>query len=201
MPADYPQLLVESRASWRSWLRSQHAAAPGVWVVTWKKGGTGPHVPYEDLVCEALCFGWIDGQARTVDAERSQRLLTPRRPASTWSRLNKQRVERLTAGGLMGPAGLAMVELARRTGTWTALDLVEDLVEPDELRAALDMVPTARRNWDGFPRSTRRAILEWISSAKADATRDKRIRRTVDEAAVGRRANQPRQLRSVGGAS
>jgi uncharacterized protein YdeI (YjbR/CyaY-like superfamily) len=98
----------------------------------------------------------------------------------------------------MAPAGVAMVELARRTGTWTALDLVEELVEPAELRAALDAVPAARRSWDGFPRSTRRALMEWISSAKTDATRDKRVRATVDEAAVGRRANQPRQPRSAG---
>ena len=201
MPADYPQVQVESRSQWRSWLRAQHASAPGAWVVTWKKGGTGPHVPYDDVVCEALCFGWIDSLGRKVDAERSQLLLTPRKPASNWSRLNKQRVERLTAAGLMEPAGIAMVELARRTGTWTALDLVEDLVEPDELRAALDAVPAARKSWDGFPRSTRRRILQWIGTAKTDATRDKRVRETVDDAAAGRRANQPRSSGNVGGGS
>jgi uncharacterized protein YdeI (YjbR/CyaY-like superfamily) len=198
MPADYQQLLVESRAQWRSWLQDQHATAPGVWAVTWKKGRSGPHVPYADLVEEALCFGWIDSLGRKVDDERSQLLLTPRKPASKWSRLNKQRVARLTAAGLMAPAGLAMVELAQRTGTWTALDLVEDLVEPAELRAALDAVPAARRHWDGFPRSARRAILEWIGSARTDQTRDKRVRKAVEEAAVGRRANQPRQPRSAG---
>jgi uncharacterized protein YdeI (YjbR/CyaY-like superfamily) len=194
----YPQLPVESRAGWRAWLQEHHGSAAGVWAVTWKKSSPGPYVAYEDLVEEALCFGWIDSLGRRLDAERTRLLFTPRKPASTWSRPNKERIERLTAAGLMAPAGLAMVELARRTGTWTALDLVEDLVEPAELRAALDAVPAARQSWDGFPRSTRRAILEWISSAKTDATRDKRVRTTVDEAAVGRWANQPRQPRPAG---
>ncbi len=195
MAVDHSQLLVESRAAWRSWLREQHGSAAGVWAVTWKKTSPGPYVSYEELVEEALCFGWIDSLGRRLDDERTQLLFTPRKPASKWSRPNKERIERLTAAGLMAPAGEAMVELAKRTGTWTALDLVEDLVEPPELRAALDAVPAARRSWDGFPRSTRRAILEWISSARTDATRDKRVRTTVDEAAAGRRANQPRSSR------
>ena len=94
---------------------------------------------------EALCFGWIDGQAKPLDATRSQRLLTPRKPKSKWSGLNKAWITELTAAGLMHPAGQAMVELAKRTGTWTALDAVEALVEPDELRAALDANLDARR--------------------------------------------------------
>ena len=192
MPADYEQVLVESRSQWRSWLAEHHGSATGVWAVTWKKAAPGPSVAYEDLVEEALCFGWIDSLARRLDDERTQLMFTPRKPASRWSGPNRERWERLTAAGLMQPAGLAMVELAQRTGTWTALDLVERLVEPPELTAALDAVPAARRSWDGFPPSARRAILDWIYSAKTDATRGKRVRATVDEAAAGRRANQPR---------
>ena len=192
MAVDHPQVLLESRAAWRSWLQEHHGSAPGVWAVTWKKNSPGPYVSYQDLVEEALCYGWIDSLGRKLDAERTQLLFTPRKPASRWSRPNKERIERLTAAGLMAPAGVAMVELARRTGTWTALDRAEDLVEPPELRAALDAVPAARRSWDGFPPSARRAILDWIYSAKTAATRDRRVRTTVDEAAVGRRANQPR---------
>jgi uncharacterized protein YdeI (YjbR/CyaY-like superfamily) len=90
----------------------------------------------------------------------------------------------------MHPAGQAMVELAKRTGTWTALDAVEALVEPDELRAALDANLDARRYWDAFPPSTRRAILEWIGSAKRPAIHQKRIVETVEQAALNVRANQ-----------
>jgi uncharacterized protein YdeI (YjbR/CyaY-like superfamily) len=121
------------------------------------------------------------------------KLVTPRKPRSNWSRLNKERVDRLTAAGLMLPAGLAVVERARQDGSWTALDQVEALEEPPALRTALDARPDARTAWDTFPRSTRGAILEWISNARTPATRDQRIATTVTQAAVGRRANQWRQ--------
>ena len=90
----------------------------------------------------------------------------------------------------MHPAGQAMVDLAKRTGTWTALDAVEALVEPDELRAALDANLDARWHWDAFPPSTRRAILEWIGSAKRPETHQKRIVETAEKAALNVRANQ-----------
>ncbi len=185
---------VTSRSELRSWLAAHHADSPGIWLVTWKKG-RGPHVPYDDVVDEALCFGWVDSRPGTVDTDRSRRLLTPRRPGSNWSRVNKARVARLTGAGLMEPAGLAVVDTAQRDGSWTALDAVEDLVEPDDLRAALDAEPGARPNWDGFPRSTRRAILEWILGARTPPTRARRITETATQAAAGIRANQWRQPR------
>lgn len=199
MSATYPQLLVESQEQWHQWLLAHHDAAPGVWVVTWKKG-RGPYVAYDDVVDEAIAFGWVDGQGRPVDDERSQRLVTPRRPRSGWSRKNKERVARLTAAGLMQPAGLRAVEASRRDGGWTALDQVEELHEPAELAAALAADTEARRHWDAFPRSTKRAILEWIGSAKTDVTRTRRIATTVSEAAQGRRANQWRQPKGTQGA-
>jgi len=188
----YPQLQIASRHEWRDWLTGHHATSPGVWVVTWKRG-RGPYVPYDDLVEEAICFGWVDSLPRTVDADRSGRLLTPRKPTGNWSRVNKARVARLTEAGLMAQAGLAAVELAQRNGTWTALDAVEDLHEPDDLRTALDADPVARSHWDAFPRSAKRAVLEWIATAKADATRARRVAETVTQAAANRRANQWRQ--------
>lgn len=122
---------------------------------------------------------------------RSALLMTPRTLRSRWSRANKERVARLTEAGLMAPAGLAAVEeRARESGAWTALDAVEDLVEPDDLRAALAADPAALGIWNGFPRSARRGILEWILDAKRPETREKRIRVTVEDAAAGRRANQ-----------
>lgn len=192
MSGDLERVPVESREQWRAWLTAHHAISPGIWLVTWRKGH-GPYVAYDDVVDEALCFGWIDSRPRSLDARRTQRLLTPRRPGSNWSLVNKQRVERLTAAGLMHHAGLDAVRTAQRDGSWTALDTVEVLTEPDDLRAALDAVPVARAHWDTFPRSARRAILEWIGNAKAGATRARRIDRTVSDAADGRRANQWRQ--------
>lgn len=183
------QVTVETRAQWRAWLAEQAASSRGIWLVRWKKSSGHPHVPYDDVVEEALCFGWVDSLQRTLDEQRSQLMITPRKPGSNWSRSNKQRVERLLAAGLMAPAGLAAVESARRDGSWSALDEVEDLVEPGDLRAALDADPDARRQWDAFPRSARRAILEWLLGAKRPETRARRAAEIARLAARGERAN------------
>ena len=128
-----------------------------------------------------------------VDEHRSARLLTPRKPGSNWSARNKARVEQLANDGRMHPAGLAAVVAAKANGAWTALDEAETLTEPADLAAALDATPGARRYWNAFPRSARRAILEWITNAKTSTTRQARIQRTAADAARNIRANQWRQ--------
>ena len=188
----YERVEVVSREDLHGWLAEHHATSPGCWVVTFKKG-RGPHVPWAEIVRELLCFGWIDSKGQRVDPDRTSLLITPRRPGSGWSRVNKEHLDVLLAEGRMQPAGLAAVERAKADGSWTRLDAVETLAEPDDLRAALDAEPRARTAWDGFPRSARRALLEWITSAKREPTRAQRVARTVSEAAAGRRANQPRQ--------
>jgi uncharacterized protein YdeI (YjbR/CyaY-like superfamily) len=193
VPDDLPEVTIESRRQWRAWLAENHASAPGVWLTRYKKASGRGQVSYDDVVEEALCFGWVDSRPRSLDENRSQLLVTPRKPTSRWSRLNKQRVERLLAAGLMTPAGLAAVEVARRNGAWTALDDVEELAEPADLSEALDARPAARRHWDAFPRSTRRAILEWITAAKRPQTRATRIEQTATLAERNVRANQWRQ--------
>jgi uncharacterized protein YdeI (YjbR/CyaY-like superfamily) len=193
MSERYEQVTVRSRSEWRRWLSTHHASSPGVWAVTYKKEAAGPSVSYGSIVEEALCFGWIDSTRKAVDGDRSRLLVTPRKPKSRWSKINKERVDRLMAAGKMQPAGLAAIEVSKANGNWERLDAVERLEEPDDLRAALDRRPKARAAWDGFPRSTKRAILEWISTAKKDETRAKRVAETVSEAAQGRRANRWRQ--------
>jgi len=195
----YEQVQTETRDQLRDWLARNHATSPGIWLVTWKKTSGRPHLAYDDIVEEALAFGWVDSQPRTVDGQRSARLLTPRKPGSNWSRLNKQRVERLLAAGLMQPAGLAAIAVAKANGRWTALDQTETLAEPADLAAVLDADPAARRYWDAFPRSARRAILEWIGNARTDATRQARIERTASDAARGIRTNQWRQPKRPAG--
>ena len=187
--SSYERLSVGTRAEWRAWLAEHHATSPGVWLVQ-RKRGPGP--TYDDVVEEALCFGWVDSQVRSLDTDRAEQLLTPRRRSSVWARSNKERVTRLTAAGLMTPAGLAVVERAKASGQWTLLDDVEDLVEPADLRAALDADPAARSAWDAFPPSGRKSLLGWIATAKRAPTRERRIATTVSEAAAGRRADQPR---------
>jgi uncharacterized protein YdeI (YjbR/CyaY-like superfamily) len=185
----------ETRAEWRRWLAANHAASDGVWVVSWKAATGRPVVPYAELVEEALCVGWIDSLANRLDDERHLQLMTPRKRGSGWSRSNKERVERLSAAGLMAPAGRAAVEAAKADGSWSALDDVENLIEPPELAAALDAVPPARASWDGFSPSSRKAVLQWIATARRPATRERRIAETVRLATEGRKANQPEPRR------
>ena len=189
MSSAYESTEVASREDLHAWLEQNHATSPGCWLVTWKKG-RGPYLPYAEVVRELLCFGWIDSKGQRVDDDRTSLLVTPRRAGSGWSKVNKEHLEVLHASGRMQPAGLAAVEQAKADGSWTRLDAVETLAEPDDLRRALDTVPAAREHWDTFPRSARRAILEWISSARREPTRAQRVALTVTEAAAGRRANQ-----------
>ena len=196
----YQQVQVSSRRQWRAWLGENHSSASGVWLITWKKASGGPHVPYDDMVEEALAHGWVDSKGHTLDQDRWQLLMTPRKPRSKWSRANKERIERLSAAGLMHPAGEAAVAAAKENGAWSALDEVEALTEPEDLRQALDASPDARRHWDAFPPSAKRAILEWISNAKRVETRAKRVQETARLAAHDVRANQwrqPKKRRSV----
>ena len=180
------------RAAWRRWLEANHEFAPGVWLVSWRKhtGRGGPS--YEDAVEEALCFGWIDSRGGKLDNDRTMLWFSPRKPGSGWARPNKERVKRLRAAGLMTPSGQRVIDRAQADGSWSRLDDIENLVVPDDLAAALAARPPARDNWEAFPRSVRRSILEWISQAKREATRTKRVEETARLAEVGERANQGR---------
>lgn len=184
-----PRVEVADRSELRGWLQRSHASASGVWIVTRKKRAGGL-VAWSDVVEEALCFGWVDSLPRKLDAEHSMLLLTPRKASSRWSAKNKAHVADLERRGAMQPAGRAAVERAKRNGTWTALDGVEALEVPSDLATALAAQRGARAYWDAFPPSIRRGILEWILSAKREATRRARIDETATLAAKNVRANQ-----------
>jgi uncharacterized protein YdeI (YjbR/CyaY-like superfamily) len=183
----------KSRAAWRAWLEKNHARAEGVWLVSYKKATGKPRMEYEEAVEEALCFGWIDSKPNKLDDERSLLWFAPRKAGTGWSKLNKERVARLIRAGLMTEAGLAKVKSARQDGSWNALDAVDALEMPSDLAQAFSENETARGYFEAFPKSVRRGILEWISTAKKPETRAKRIAETVSLAAQNIRANQWRQ--------
>ncbi len=184
-----------SRAEWREWLQQHHSQAEGIWLISYKKASGKPRLEYEDAVEEALCFGWIDSKPNKLDEERSMVWFAPRKPGTGWSRHNKERVARLIASGQMTPAGMEKIEAAQQDGSWEALDAVEALEIPVDLQEALAAYPTARAFFNDFPRSVKRAILEWISNAKRPETRQKRIEATARLAAEKKRANQWRDQR------
>ena len=187
---DKPVVYAASRLNWRKWLEKNHLKEKAIWLVINKKSSGKPGVDYAGAVEEALCFGWIDSVANKRDAESSYQYFTPRKPKSMWSKLNKQRVEKLEATGLMTEAGMRMVELAKATGTWDALNEVEEAIIPDDMVRLLKKKKTAEKHFLAFSVSVRKQILSWILSAKTPATREKRIKETVELAARNVKANQ-----------
>jgi uncharacterized protein YdeI (YjbR/CyaY-like superfamily) len=181
---------AKSRAEWRKWLAKHHTRGEGVWLITYKKATGKPRVEYDDSVEEALCFGWVDSKPGKLDEERSMLYFAPRKARTGWSAINKRRVEKVLAAGLMMPAGLAKVEAARRDGSWAKLDAVEALEIPEDLGMALDAYPAARGHFEAFPRAVKRGILEWILNAKKAETRAKRVAETARLAQENQRANQ-----------
>lgn len=191
MADDVERVHLETRAEWRAWLAEHHADSRGVNLVSWRTPTGRPAVGYEESVFEALCFGWVDSVGRRLDDERSTLYFSPRKPRSGWARTNKARVEQLRAEGLMTEAGERAIAEAVANGAWTLLDDVENGVEPDDLPAALDAEPDARRRWDAFPPSARKAMLEWLVQARTTPTRDRRLATVVAQAALGVRAYPP----------
>ncbi len=184
---------VMTVAEWRGWLEQHHTQTEGIWLITYKKASGKPSVGYDVSVEEALCFGWIDSKGRKLDDERTMLWFAPRKPRSGWSRSNKERVERLLTDGRMAEPGLAKIRVAQQDGSWTALDAVEALEVPEDLAAAFATFTNARQHFDAFPRSAKRAILEWISAAKTAATRIKRINETARLAQTNEHAKQGRK--------
>ena len=179
-----------TRKVWHTWLAKNHEKETSVWLIIFHKKSRQASVYYDEAVEEALCFGWVDSVSNSRNEESSYLYFAKRKPKSNWSKANKDRVEKLTKLGLIMPAGQAMIDLAKQKGTWTALEVVDQLTIPPDMQKLFDKNKTAEKNFLAFPASTRRGILEWILNAKRSETRQKRIEETVTLAAQNIRANQ-----------
>lgn len=179
---------VKTRCDLRIWLQANYLQSQGIWLVTYKK----PHqyyLSYNDIVEECLCFGWIDSLPRKLDQTRTMLYISPRKQGSNWSKVNKQRIAKLQQIGLIQEAGLRKIAQAKQDGSWSFLDDVEALIVPDDLQLAFAHNKIAQENWQAFPPSYKRGILEWIKNAKKPETRVKRIQDTVTKAAKNIKAN------------
>ncbi len=172
-----------SREEWRQWLKENHSSSQSVWLVQYKQKSAMPSIPWSDSVDEALCFGWIDSTRKTIDEERFIQFFTKRKPNSNWSKINKAKVERLIAGGLMAEAGLKSIELAKKNGSWSILDDVEELMIPKDLEEALLSKPGSGEYFNNLSKSVKKMMLQWVVLAKRPETREKRITEIAELAA------------------
>jgi uncharacterized protein YdeI (YjbR/CyaY-like superfamily) len=183
---DLPIIAFESADAWEEWLEEHHAAAQGVWLKFAKKASGKPSVTYVEAVNAALCFGWIDGQAKGFDADYSLQRFTPRRPKSAWSQINRGRADTLIAQGKMRAAGLREVERARADGRWDAAYASPSRIEvPEDFQAALDANPAAAEFFATLTGTNRYAFLYRITTAKKPETRQKRIEQFIAMLAAG----------------
>jgi uncharacterized protein YdeI (YjbR/CyaY-like superfamily) len=181
-PDEAQQISAADQSALRAWFEAHHDTEVGVWLVYWKAGSGHPSVTRNEAVDVALCFGWIDSRVRGIDEDRYRQWFSPRKPAGDWSRINKEKIERLTAEGRMAPAGLEAVAVAKANGSWRALEASDALIVPDDLADALDRDADARHSYEGYPEGVRRGILEQVYGAKRSDTRQRRIAAVVEAA-------------------
>lgn len=178
---DLPILAFESQQAFHEWLDRHHADSPGFYLRIYKKASKTPTVTYAEALDEALCYGWIDSTKNAYDAESFLQRFTPRKPRSVWSQVNQEHVARLIAEGRMQPAGMQMIEEAKRNGQWEkAYEPGSRATVPEDLQARLDLDAEAKEFFEGLSKTNRYALLYRIQSVKKPETRLKRLDWAMD---------------------
>jgi uncharacterized protein YdeI (YjbR/CyaY-like superfamily) len=156
-------------------LLENHQIKQSVWLVQYKKKTNVSTVAWSAAVDEALCFGWIDSIKKSIDDEKFIQFFGKRKPTSVWSKINKEKVKRLIAEGLMAQAGMDSISIAKQNGSWALLDAVEELEIPKDLLAAFQRRPGAEKYFLSLSKSVRKSMLQWLVLAKRPETRQNRI--------------------------
>lgn len=164
-----------SVSAWREWLEQNHLSAQSVWLLYYTKSSGKPTISWSEAVDVALCFGWIDSTRIKIDAETSRQYFTKRKAKSTWSRVNKDKIEQLTAAGLMTEAGMKCVEIAKQNGSWTVLDSIEALEIPEILELAFSQQEGSKQKFQALSKSKQKLMLYGLKAAKTIPTQEKRI--------------------------
>ncbi|XLS27964.1 YdeI/OmpD-associated family protein [Flavobacteriaceae bacterium M23B6Z8] len=175
-----PELDFPTKEAFRAWLEENHTTSTGIYLILYRLSSDNHNMRWEEAVQEALCFGWIDSTVKRIDDERRRQLFTPRKPKSVWSKLNKSYIKNLIKEKRMHPSGLAKIAQAKKDGSWTALDDVENGIIPEDLQKAFDENPKAFENYNGFSRGYRKSYLYWLNQAKREATRQQRIEKIIE---------------------
>ncbi|MEV4886314.1 YdeI/OmpD-associated family protein [Chitinophaga ginsengisegetis] len=175
-PKELPELFFETQQQWEKWLAKHHTQEDGIWLRMYKKDSKIPSINYAQALEEALCYGWIDGMAKSVDETSYIQKFTPRRPKSIWSERNTKHIARLTAEGKMKPAGIRQVELAKADGRWEkAYATQSEATIPDDFMAALKKNKKAAAFFETLNKQNKFAIYFRLQNAKKPETRAKRI--------------------------
>ncbi len=175
---------------WRNWLKENHQSKQSVWLIYYKSASEHYNLSWSEAVDEALCFGWIDSRRNTIDQERFKQLFSKRKAKSIWSKINKEKVDRLIQENRMTKAGYEAIKVAKQNGYWNLFDQVDQLIVPEDLGKALAAKPNAKEFFDALSPSAMKAILGWILLAKKLETREKRIAEVVHRAAKGLKPKQ-----------
>ena len=170
-----PQYYFKNDTEWRNWLYDNHSKSQGIYLILYKVGHEKESMRWEDAVRVALCFGWIDSTVKSLGDGKRQQYFCPRKAKSTWSKLNKTHIADLIAKGLMHESGMKKIEAAKKDGSWTLLDDVENGVVPNDLQKAFDQNLQAYENFQNFTKGQRKSYLYWLKQAKREATKQKRI--------------------------
>jgi uncharacterized protein YdeI (YjbR/CyaY-like superfamily) len=177
---DKPEIYFKTDIEWRSWLEINHNASNGVYLILYTVASNKPSMRWEEAVQVALCFGWIDSTVKKLNHERRRQYFCPRNPKSTWSKLNKTYIQQLIKIDLMHQSGLIKIEAAKKDGSWSALDAVENLVIPEDLQTLFNKNNIAYKNYQNFAPSYRKSYLYWLNQAKRKETRLNRIQQIIE---------------------
>ncbi|HEY5824479.1 MAG TPA: YdeI/OmpD-associated family protein [Cyclobacteriaceae bacterium] len=179
-----------SQQAWRQWLKQNHRSQESVWLILYKKEANKPTINWSDAVDEALCFGWVDSKRKPFDEEKFLQFFSKRKPNGTWSKVNKEKIERLIAAEQMTKAGLKVIEAAKQNGSWTILDEVEKLIIPKDLTKEFKAWPGSKDFFLSLSKSVRKAILQWLVLAKQQETRQRRMSEIAELASQELRPKQ-----------
>ena len=186
VPADRPILEFKTQAEWRTWLKKHHAIHTGIWLRFYKKGSGIPTVYYPEALDEALCHGWIDGQARSLDEASYLQRFTPRRPKGLWSKIKIGHIERLTREGKMMPRGIQEVEAAQKDGRWDAAYAGQrDAKVPEDFLKRLAKDKKAFAFFNTLSRQNHFAVYFRLTTAKKPETRERRMTVILETLARG----------------
>lgn len=181
-----------NRQEWREWLLENHNKKQSIWLVHYNKKSNMPSVSWSDAVDEALCFGWIDSTRKSLEIDKFIQFFTKRKPTSVWSKINKEKIERLKQEGLLMPAGYESIMIAQQNGTWNILDDVEKLEISEDLEKEFNTREGSKEYFLSLSKSVRKSMLQWIKLAKRPETRQKRIIELVENASL---EIKPKQFR------